>query len=71
MAANTFDTIATGAVSLTAITAAPQVAEITAQAVNLPITDILQIFIQVVTGVATLYKLFFHKPKNKNTEENV
>lgn len=68
--ANMADTIATGAVSLTAISVAPQVAEITANAVQLPITDILQIFMQVVTGVATLYKLFFHKPKVKN-EENV
>jgi hypothetical protein len=69
MATNTIDTIATGAVSLTAITVAPQLAEVTAQAVDLPITTILQVFIQVFTGVATLYKLFFHKPKNK--KENV
>ncbi len=65
MATNTIDTIATGAVSLTAITVAPQLAEVTAQAVDLPITTILQVFIQVFTGVATLYKLFFHKPKTK------
>ncbi len=70
MSANIADTVATGAISLTAISLAPQVAEVTAQAVNLPITDILQIFIQVVTGVATLYKLFFHKPKTKK-EDNV
>ena len=67
--ANTIDTLATGAISLTAISTAPEVAAITANAVNLPITDILQIFIQVVTGVATLYKLFFHKSRKK--EQNV
>jgi hypothetical protein len=69
MATNTIDTLATGAVSLTAITVAPQLAEVTAQAVDLPITTILQVFIQVFTGVATLYKLFFFKPKNN--KENV
>jgi hypothetical protein len=65
------DTIATGAVSLTAITIAPEVAEVTANAVNLPISDIIQIVMQVATGLATLYKLFFHKPKSKKVEENV
>lgn len=69
MATNTIDTLSTGAVSLTAVTLAPQLAEVTAQAVDLPITTILQVFIQVFTGVATLYKLFFYKPKNK--KENV
>jgi len=68
---NVADTIATGAVSLTAITMAPQVADITAQAVNLPISDVIQIIMQVATGLATLYKLFFHKPKNKNLDQNV
>lgn len=68
--ANTVDTIATGAVSLTAISVAPQIAEVTAQAVNLPITEVFSIFMQVITGVATLYKLFFFKPKTKK-EENV
>ena len=65
------DTIVTGAASLTAITVAPQLAEVTATAVNMPITDILQIFMQVFTGVATLYKLFFYKSKPKEKEENV
>ena len=65
------DTLVTGAASLTAITVAPQLAEVTATAVNMPITDILQIFMQVFTGVATLYKLFFYKPKLKEKEENV
>jgi hypothetical protein len=65
------DTLVTGAASLTAITVAPQLAEVTATAVNMPITDILQIFMQVFTGVATLYKLFFYKPKAKEKEENV
>ena len=68
---NVADTIATGAVSLTAISIAPHVAEVTAQAVNLPISDVIQIIMQVATGLATLYKLFFHKPKNKDLEENV
>jgi hypothetical protein len=64
------DTLATGAVSLAAVEVAPIVAETAANAVNLPITDILGIFIQVITGVATLYKLFFHK-KTKKEEKNV
>ena len=65
-----FDTLATGAVSLATIEVAPIVAETAANAVSLPISDVLQIFIQVVTGVATLYKLFFHK-KAKKEEKNV
>lgn len=65
------DTLATGAVSLAAVEIAPQIAEVTANAMSLPITDILQIFIQVVTGVATLYKLFIHKKPKKEDETNV
>lgn len=65
-----FDTIATGVISVATIEAAPIIAETTANAVNLPITDILGIFIQVITGVATLYKLFFTK-KTKKEEKNV
>jgi heme/copper-type cytochrome/quinol oxidase subunit 2 len=65
------DTLVTGVASMTAVTLAPQLAEVTAQAVDMPITTILQVFIQVFTGVATLYKLFFYKSKKKETEENV
>lgn len=68
--ANIADTLATGAVSLTAITVAPEIAEVAAESVKMPIEGIIQIFIQVVTGVATLYKLFFHK-RVKKDEENV
>jgi hypothetical protein len=64
------DTITTGAVSLAAVEVAPHVADIAANAVNLPISDVLGIFLQVITGVATLYKLFFFKSKKK-TEDNV
>lgn len=64
------DTIATAAVSLSAVQLAPEVAEVAAETIKMPIEGIIQIFIQVVTGVATLYKLFFHK-KTKKDEENV
>lgn len=62
------DTIATAAVSLSAVQLAPEVAEVAAEAVKMPVEGIIQIFIQVVTGVATLYKLFFHKKEKKETE---
>lgn len=64
------ETVTTATLSLAAIQVAPVVAQATANAVELPITDIIQIFMQVVTGVATLYKLFFHKT-NLNNEKNV
>ena len=66
-----FDTIATGAVSLAAVEVAPHVAEVAANAVSLPISDVLGIILQVVTGVATLYKLFFFKGKKKSEDSNV
>jgi hypothetical protein len=66
-----FDTIATGAASLAAVEVAPHVADIAANAVNLPISDVLGIFLQVITGVATLYKLFFFKGKKKEEDSNV
>ena len=67
---NSISTLTTAGLSLCAVEVAPQVAQITADAVQMPIQDTIQIIIQVITGIATLYKLFFHKPKQKN-EENV
>jgi uncharacterized ion transporter superfamily protein YfcC len=70
MATNTIDTIGTGAVSLTAITLAPQVAEVAAQAAEIPVENTITLVMQVIMSLATLYKLFFYKSKTKK-EENV
>jgi hypothetical protein len=71
MSANVTDTITTGLISLTALEVAPKVAEITAQAVEVPIENTITLVMQVIMSLATLYKLFFHKPKSKKQEENV
>ena len=68
--ANTVDTIATGAVSLTAISVAPHIAEATATVANVPANETITLVMQIIMSVATLYKLFFFKSKNKN-DENV
>lgn len=69
---NITDTLATGAVSLTAITVAPELAEVAAKAVEVPIENTITLVMQIIMSLATLYKLFFFKPKNKkSTEENV
>ena len=70
MATNTIDTIATGAVSLTAISVAPQIAEVAAQAAEIPVENTITLVMQVIMSLATLYKLFFYKSKTKK-EENV
>jgi hypothetical protein len=70
MAANVTDTITTGVVSLTALEVAPKVAEIAAQAVEIPIENTITLVMQVIMSLATLYKLFFHKSKEKK-EDNV
>jgi len=67
--ANTIDTLATGAVSLTAITVAPQLAEVASQAAEIPVENTVTLVMQVIMSLATLYKLFFYKTKNK--KENV
>jgi hypothetical protein len=69
--ANITDTITTGAISLTALEVAPKVAEVAAQAVEIPIENTITLVMQVIMSLATLYKLFFYKSKTKNTEENV
>ncbi len=60
------DTIATGAVSLTAIEIAPHIAT----AANVPANETITLVMQIIMSVATLYKLFFYKSKKK-TEDNV
>lgn len=64
------DTIATGAISLTAIEIAPHLAEATATVANVPANETITLVMQIIMSVATLYKLFFFKSKKKN-EENV
>jgi hypothetical protein len=66
---NTADTVTTGLVSLTALEIAPKVAEVAAQAVEVPIENTITLIMQVVMSLATLYKLFFHKSRKK--QENV
>lgn len=69
--ANITDTLTTGAISLTALEVAPKVAEVAAQAVEVPIENTITLVMQVIMSLATLYKLFFYKSKTKNKEENV
>jgi hypothetical protein len=71
MSANVTDTITTGVISLTALEVAPVVAEATAKAVEVPIENTITLVMQVIMSLATLYKLFFHKPKTKTDKENV
>jgi hypothetical protein len=68
---NITDTVTTGAVSLTGITLAPQLAAVTADVAQVPVQDTITVIMQVIMSLATLYKLFFHKPKDKNTDDNV
>jgi hypothetical protein len=58
------DTITTGAISLTALEFAPKVAEIT----NVPANETITLIMQIIMSLATLYKLFFYKPKKKETD---
>jgi hypothetical protein len=71
MSANVTDTITTGVISLTALEVAPAVAEVAAQAVEVPIENTITLVMQIIMSLATLYKLFFHKPKDKKETENV
>lgn len=68
MATNTIDTITTGAVSLTALQFAPQVAEITSNVSNIPANETITLVMQLIMSLATLYKLFFHKSKKKEVD---
>lgn len=65
------DTIATGAVSLTAIEIAPHIAEATATVANVPANETITLVMQVIMSLATLYKLFFFKSKKKSEDSNV